>query len=294
MKILIYYNSYLPVFSSNRTDKIIQSLISGLLEKNIEVILCSYGPGSFKNVNHIDLKTVDVEFFKNLKDVDLIHFHSVPNFVPNMPYLNTCYDISTFESSRLVNTVFLSKEQANYFGSNNYIPTGINLKKYQINSEPENYFVYFYTNFSECEKVINLIKNASEYLLVVGAKVWWNKYDRLSYIEYADDELKVDILSKARAIINLSPSQGLFPTNIIEALSLGAPTIFFKDDYLQSLLNKYGFSFYNYKEFITVLNSVSLFDREEASKYALYNFNSEAMVGTYINLYKKVIKDGII
>jgi len=291
LKVLIYYDGYIPVFRSSGPELIIEALIKGLKHKNLDLVLCSYGKA--KDVNHLDLKNHNI--LNLVKEFDLVHFNSLPNFIPNFAYLYTEYSYTNYLKPRLLNTVFINKAQAINYGSKNYIEVGLDFFNYHTNLEPENYIVYIYDgNYKNCNNAINIAKANNESILVLGLKVWWNNYEKLSCIEYIDDEQKLEILSKAKAILNLTSNLSDLPISCIQALAYGTPLILFKNIFLEHKHKKGLIYCDTFKDFINSIELIKDIDRAELAAYFKKLYSYEIMVDKYLAMYNLISKNGVL
>jgi len=291
MKILIYYDGYIPVFNSSGPELIVEALMKGLKKKNFKVVLCSYGKTN--NIDHLNLN--DVNVLNLAKEFDIVHFNSFPKFIPKFNYIYTHYSMSSYLNPRLLNTVFINYTQARLYASKNFIDIGLNFENYHANIEAENYYVYLYDGvYKNCNYAINIARSANEHILVLGTKVWYNNYEKLSYIDYIDDEQKLEILSKAKAIINLNTNILDLPITCIQALAYGTPIILFKNLILEEKYKKGLVFCENIKDFIKAMSLVQNINRIEIASYFKNIFSYTIMVEKYINLYTLVIKNGVL
>jgi len=115
--------------------------------------------------------------------------------------------------------------------------------------------------------------------------------DRVKYIGPVNMKQKIDLLSKARALLNPITWEEPFGMVMIEAMALGCPVISFARGAAPELIvpNKTGFLVHNTDQMISHIPRVHLLDRMTVRSHIEQHFSASTMVEKYLNVYKKVI-----
>ncbi len=131
MKILIVHLMPMPVFAYGGTERVVWDLAKGLAHLGHHITLLA-SPGStcpFASILEYDAS-------KNLLDqipkqaFDVVHFQTNIGCEPDYPYIVTEHGNTKDASSLCLNTVFVSKNQAQRFGSSEFVHNGLDWSQY--------------------------------------------------------------------------------------------------------------------------------------------------------------------
>ncbi len=102
---------------------------------------------------------------------------------------------------------------------------------------------------------------------------------------------KIDLLSRARGLLNPIEWEEPFGMVMIEAMAVGCPVIAFVCGAAPEIVvhEKSGFLVHDLKEMIRFIPKIDTLDRVVVREYVVCNFSVQSMTEKYTKLYKKVI-----
>lgn len=115
---------------------------------------------------------------------------------------------------------------------------------------------------------------------------------QIKYIGPVNIEQKIDLLSRARGLLNPIEWEEPFGMVMIEAMALGCPVIAFARGAAPELVihGKTGFLVHDVNAMVNSLFIVGELDRTVVRAHVERNFSSRVMAEKYLTLYKKVIR----
>jgi hypothetical protein len=104
-------------------------------------------------------------------------------------------------------------------------------------------------------------------------------------------EEKIDLLSRARGMLNPIEWEEPFGMVMIEAMALGCPVVAFARGAAPEIIvhRKTGFLVQNVAEMVQFIPRIGELDRTVVRAHVERNFSAQAMAQKYVKLYKKVI-----
>lgn len=114
---------------------------------------------------------------------------------------------------------------------------------------------------------------------------------QIKYIGLVDMEQKIDLLSRARGLLNPIAWEEPFGLVMIEAMAVGCPVISFARGAATEIVahQKSGFLVHDVDEMIRYIPKIDEIDRKVTHQYAERHFSARAMAEKYTNIYNKVI-----
>jgi glycosyltransferase involved in cell wall biosynthesis len=116
---------------------------------------------------------------------------------------------------------------------------------------------------------------------------------QIRYIGPVGTEQKIDLLSRARGLLNPIRWNEPFGMVMIEAMAVGCPVISFVRGAAPELVchGESGFLVHDVDEMVSYISKVGTLDRHIVRKYVEKHFSVEKMVEKYIRAYRKVITE---
>lgn len=308
MKILIVQNSLIPVSLYGGTERVIWYLGKELAKLGHEV---SY---LVKQGSTCDFATViPIDPAKDLVDqipgdVDFVHFNSTS---PNMekvtkPYLVTLHGNAGPGEKLDLNTVFVSKNHAQRYGSSSFVHNGLDWDDYtKPDFTKKRDAFHFLGNAAwrvkNVKGAINIIKaTKSETLNVLGGTrlnlsmgFRFTPSLRVKFYGMVGGAKKDTLLNSSKGLIFPVLWHEPFGLAITESLFYGAPVFATPYGSLTEIVNEeVGFLSNKQAELVQAVERASEFSIQRCHEYALENFNSKKMALAYLEKYETLMNNG--
>lgn len=304
MKIVQVINSTLPVSLYGGTERVVWYLGNELKQLGHEVIfLCKKGSqSSFAEIIEIDESQNIISQIP--KNVDIVHFHSNFNELSELdiPYVITIHGNVNDQTAFDKNTIFVSKNHAERYGSVSYVHNGLDWNDYSVpDLEKKRDYFHFLGNASWRVKnvvgAIEVIKKAKEKIKILGGvRFNFNMGIRFTFTPRANfcgmiGEKKKDlIMMKSKGLVFPVKWHEPFGLAIIESLYFGCPVFGTPYGSLPELVNdKVGFLSSSENELVQAVKNAEKYDKQYCHQYAKENFNSKIMALKYLKKYNQVI-----
>lgn len=299
--ILIVNHSKIPALKYGGTERVIWDLGKKLVDKGFKV---SYlvAEGSYCDFADVLFYNPNLSINAQIpEDVDLVHFNFNPKEEITKPYLVTVHGNPSFGELLNIQSVFVSYNHAERYGSTAFVYNGLDWNNYpKVNlNQPRKHF-HFLANAAwrvkNVKGAISICKKARQQLAVLGGHRFNLKMGlRLTFDTHVQFKGMVDNQQKARY---LAESKGLifpvlwhepFGLAIIESLYFGCPIFATPYGSLNEMVNKdVGFLSASADELAMALLNADDYNKNLCHDYALENFSSEVMTNAYIKYYEKV------
>src|SRR5207245_2600832 len=114
---------------------------------------------------------------------------------------------------------------------------------------------------------------------------------QIKYIGPVDMEQKIDLFSRARALLNPLQWEEPFGMVMIEAMAVGCPVIAFPRGAAPEIVahGRSGFLAHHVDEMVQFIKQIDLLDRSTVRAYTEAHFSARVMAEQYVALYRKVI-----
>jgi glycosyltransferase involved in cell wall biosynthesis len=298
MKIGLLHDSILPPKNYGGIERIVCSLAEEYQRCGHEVtVICRKG-SKFEHIDTFELPpnyqiTNPSKWLP--KNLDFLHCHQPMAIKPEIPFLITVHGNGHPGEKYWRNTNFLSLSHAKNHNGKYFIYNGVDPKNFPFVEKKEDYVVFLaratwrIKNLKTC---INFAKDLGVRLEVIGGNGINSKYVKYHGM-LGEKDGKLDILSKARALI--------YPTNWdepcavapLEALACGTPVISSSNGCMPELVKEgTGIICRDYND---LLNSWSKLDNLKPidCRRSIENFFSlERMAQNYLDLINQIINEG--
>jgi glycosyltransferase involved in cell wall biosynthesis len=303
LKILIVDHGRIPAHLYGGTERVIWYLGQELSRRGHEV---SYlvSSGSECPFASIIIRNPEVPLESQIPDdIDLIHFQYPPDFEPPKPYVVTNHGNRNDNSPFPLNTVFVSKNHAERYGSSCFVYNGLNWDDYgkpDLTNQRKNF--HFLGNAAwRVKNVKGAIKTVlripKEHLDVLGGNrlnlkmgLRFTPQLRIHFHGMVGGEKKYSYLRNSKGLIFPVLWHEPFGLAIIESLYFGCPVFATPYGSLQELVpDRVGFLSNSSVELAENMKNADAFSKKQCHEWAAENFNANHMTNAYMALYEKVL-----
>ncbi len=307
MRVLIVNNSIIPAKLYGGTERVIWYLGKELVKLGHEVFYL-VKKGSVCDFASVIPINDNEEIINQIPDnIDIVHFNSTPLYIERIkkPYIITIHGNSNGTDRFDLNSIFVSKNHAERYGSNSYVYNGLDWDDYvKPNLSQERKYFHFLGNAAwrvkNVKGAIDIINqtNNQELRILGGVRFNINMGIRFTF------SLKTKfhgMVGGHKKDLLLNGSKGLiFPVRwhepfglaIIESLYFGCPVFGTPYGSLPELVNdQVGFLSNNKEDIVLAIRDANTFSKKHCHEYALTEFNSKKMALNYLERYEKVLSN---
>ena len=303
MHILIIDNSKIPVLKYGGTERVIWYLGKELVKLGHKVTyLVKQGSScNFADVLFIDPAKKYVEQIPEY--VDVVHINFPPDGEIKKPYVTTLHGNFNEPFDLDLNTIFVSKNHAERFGSTSFIYNGLDWDDYPKPDliKPRNYFHFLgdaswrVKNVTGAIKVIS--KTKAENLKVLGGHrlnfrmgFRLTLSPRVTFAGMVGGQEKYQLLQGSKGLIFPVKWNEPFGLAITESLYMGCPVFGTPYGSLPELVHKeVGFLSNKSTALAEAVESANTFNKNTCHQYAVDVFNSRKMAEAYVQKYEQVM-----
>lgn len=303
MHILIVNNTSIPVQKYGGTERVIWWLGKQLVKLGHEV---SYlvASGSYCDfATGVHVLDHSIPFNQQIpKGIDVVHLNCKVNETPQIPYIFTLHGNTNDQSLLDINTVFVSKNHANRYGSDSFVHNGIDPEDYGDPglNQPRNYFHFLGDaawRVKNLRGAIKIAQKAKITLKVIGGKRFnFNQGIRLTF----DPRIQFEgMKGGAEKNALLKGSKGLifpvlwnepFGLSIVESLYFGCPVFGTPYGALKEIIQpSVGCTSQSISTLVEAVKNAGAFSPKIAHEYVMSNFTSVQMTAHYLNKYEQVL-----
>ncbi len=238
-------------------------------------------------------------------DIDLIHFHFQPADINNIkvPYIVTFHGNRNHTDCFDLNTVFISKNHAERYGSSVFVHNGLDWSDYTkpdlTTTRTHFHFLgkgaWRVKNLSGAINIVNEIPK--EKLVVIGGVrfnfnmgIRFTFSPKIKFMGMIGGEKKNQLLNSSKGLIFPVLWHEPFGLAIIESLFYGCPVFGTPYGSLPELVNQEVGFLSNEKNILKeAVEKHNSFSSKKCHDYALSEFNSRKMALAYLNQYDRVL-----
>ena len=306
MKILIAYQGIIPVTNYGGTERVIWYL-GKELSKLGHTVTFLVNKGS-----HCDFaKVIFLDSTQKLAnqipaEIDIVHFNFFPSEQITKPYIITMHGNINDERKFDLNTIFVSANHAERFGSKAFVHNGLDWDDYQkpsLNHKISHY--HFLGNAAwrvkNVQGAINIIHQTKKERLKVlgGSRLNFNMgfrfttSPRISFYGMVGGAKKFSLLNASKGLIFPVRWHEPFGLAITESLFFGCPVFGTPYGSLPEIVNsEIGFLSTKSIELKEAIESNNNFSAKVCNEYAVENYNSKKMALQYLEKYSTVLNSG--
>lgn len=303
MNILIVGSGIIPAQKYGGTERVIWYLGKelGKMGHKVTFLVPKGSSCDFADVLYYDQSRKLSEQIPS--STDIVHLNFMPSEVIEKPYIVTihgnCNDFRELD----INSVFVSKNHANRFGSDSFVLNGLDWDDY---GNPD--FLCKRNKFHFLGKAAWSVKNVQgaidvvkatndEELMVMGGYrlnlkmgFRFTRSSRIQFYGMVGGQEKNSLLNKSKGLIFPVRWNEPFGLALIESLFFGCPVFGTPYGSLPEIINpEVGFLSNIADELAHEIENVDRFSRLQCHNYALELFNSKKMAGLYLEKYALVL-----
>lgn len=304
MKILIVNPGILPVTLYGGTERVVWYLGKELNKLGHEVTFLTH-PLSRCNFGKILPIKEGVDLIQQIpNDVDVVHFNSFPENIGelNKPYIITMHGNCEHDKELDINTVFVSKNHADRYGSDSFVYNGLDWEDYgKVDFSQKRQHFHFLGKAAwrvkNVQGAIDIIKKQnSERLMVLGGQRFNFKmgvritlHPRIKFAGMVGGKDKFQLLNDSKGLIFPVLWNEPFGLAITESLFFGCPVFGTPYGSLTELVTKdVGYLSNNIEELAKAIGNPGIYSQKHCHEYAREKFNSRIMALDYIKKYEQV------
>jgi glycosyltransferase involved in cell wall biosynthesis len=303
MNILIMNPGIIPAHKYGGTERVIWYLGKELAKLG-HTITFLVSKGSYCNF-------ATVQFFDSTKSlseqiphsIDIVHFNVQPAEPISKPYIVTIHgnvnDLRAFDA----NTVFVSKNHANRFGSDSFVYNGLDWNDYgKPNLLNKRRYFHFLGKagwrVKNVKGAIDVIKSTQKEKLKVlggyrlnfkmGFRLTLNP--RITFSGMVGGDKKNKLLQESKGLLFPVRWHEPFGLALIESLYFGCPVLGTPYGSLPEIVHEeVGFLSNNGEELARETKNIERFSKQRCHDYVVDVFNSKKMAEAYVDKYWKVL-----
>lgn len=302
MHILIVNNTSIPVTKYGGTERVVWWLGKQLVQMGHQV---SYlvAAGSHCDFATVHVLNTAIPFNNQIPvGVDVVHLNCEVNETPYIPYIITRHGNSNDKKPLDINTVFVSENHAQRYGSASFVHNGIDPVDY---GDPElskerNYFHFLGDAAWRVKNVRGAIKIANKAIVplrvVGGVRFNFNQGIRLTF----DPRIKFDgmkggaakneILKKSKGLIFPVLWNEPFGLSIVESLYFGCPVFGTPYGSLPEIVvARVGYLSNSVSELANAIKNVNSYSKKDCYEHVMENYTSKQMAVKYLKKYETVL-----
>lgn len=302
MNILIVHQGIIPVTTYGGTERVIWYL-GKELSKIGHTVSYLVNKGSFCDFARVYFYDVNKSIIEQIPEkTDIVHFHFQPTENISLPYVVTmhgnCNDKRLFD----VNTIFVSKNHAERFGSKSYVHNGLDWDDYtKPNFTNKKNYYHFLGNaawrIKNVKGAIDIVQQTkNERLKVLGGNrinlnmgFRFTLSSRVQFFGMVGGTKKMNLLNDSKGLIFPVRWHEPFGLVLTESLFFGCPVFGTPYGSLPEIINsEVGFLSAIKKELILAVENNN-FSPSLCHNYAVEHFNSKKMALAYIEKYMQVL-----
>ena len=307
MKILIVHNGVIPVKLYGGIERVIWCLGKELVKMGHQVTYL-VGEGSscdFAKVLCINKRKGILEQIP--EDIDLAHFNFAPLEIAEFkkPYVITFHEDSNNQNEFDLNTIFVSENHANRYGSSSFVYNGLDWDEYTKPSfsVARSYFHFLGSadwRVKNVKGAIDVVTHTkAEKIKVLGGVrfnikmgIRFTFTPRASFYGMVGGKEKDSLLQHSKGLIFPVIWNEPFGLAIIESLFFGCPVFGTPYGSLPEIVTKdVGFLSSSRDELVRAVENVNDFSNKRCHDYAREEFSSRKMALHYIERYEKVLSN---
>ncbi len=303
MHILIVNNTSIPVQKYGGTERVIWWLGKQLVHMGHQVSYLVASGSYCEFATGVHVLNHEIPFNQQIPaGVDVVHLNCRVNETPAIPYIFTLHGNTNDQNPLDINTVFVSKNHANRYGSESFVHNGIDPADYGDPglNQHRHYFHFLGDAAWRVKNVrgaIKIAQKANITLRVIGGKRFnLNQGIRLTF----DPRVRFDgMKGGAEKNALLKGSKGLifpvlwnepFGLSIIESLYFGCPVFGTPYGSLKEMIApSVGFTSNSLSALVDAVKEAGQYDQKNCHDYVMSNFTSTQMAANYLYKYEIVL-----
>lgn len=303
MKIVIVANGKLPAIKYGGTERVVWYLGKELHKMGHEVTFLA-GPGSYSPFGKVIERNPEVSLTSQIPiDTDIVHFNAaMRGEYLDKPHILTIHG-NEAPNLQTRNVVFVSRNHAERFGSDQYVYNGLDWDDYgaaDLTKKRDRFHFlgradWKVKNVKGAIAVVKALKG--ETMTVLGGNRCSFKYSfrittspRIKFAGMVDDAGKKPVIEQSKGLIFPVKWHEPFGLAITESLYFGAPVFGTTYGALPELVTpEVGFLSISQSELVDHIRDDYHYSPQVCHDYAVEKFNSRVMAEEYLKKYEAVL-----
>lgn len=301
MNIVLFKNSYVPALKYGGTERVVYYLALELQKLGHNVTLLVKGLTQKSEVKSI-IYDESLPITQQLpKGTEIVHLHEGISEELPCPYVITMHGNLKHQKPLNRNTIFVSKNHAERFGSTSYVLNGLDWNDYSAVDWHAKRDAYHFLGkaawkIKNVKGAIDIAVAAKERINILGGfrfnfkmGIRFTLTPKASFHGMVGGVEKDQLLNRSKGLIFPILWNEPFGLAITESLYFGAPVFATPYGSLKELVDpQVGFLSANKQELIEAVES-NTFDPKTCHEYANDLFNSKVMALEYLKKYEQVL-----
>lgn len=303
MNILIVNNTVIPALRYGGTERVIWYLGKELVKlgHNVSYLVKQGSWCDFANVIFIDELRPIADQIPD--DIDVVHLNFNVDTPLNKPYIVTVHGNRNDTGELDINSVFVSKNHAERYGSQSFVYNGLDWEDYgnPMLDNKRNYFHFLGDaawRVKNIKGAINVILNTPKERLAVLGGTRLNLRmgfrltlsPRIRFYGMVGGEKKLNLLQNSKGMVFPVRWHEPFGLALTESLYFGCPVLGTPYGSLPEIINnEVGFLSSKSEELTAAAININSFSRKHCHQYARDCFNSQIMAHAYLEKYETVL-----
>lgn len=302
LHIVIELNAKIPAIKYGGTERVVWDLGKVLTENGHQVTFL-VAEGSYCDFANVKILNNELGLNAQIpEDADLVHLNFRYQHDIQKPYLITIHGNAPAEVVLDKQSVFVSKNHAERYGSATFVHNGLDWRNYpDLNLNDKKTGFHFLGKAAwkvkNLKGAIQITKKAKTNLNVLGGyrfnfKMGWRfTFDtHVSFKGMVDNQQKSKYLQSSKGLIFPVLWNEPFGIAIIESLYYGCPVFGTPYGSLPEIItDDFGFLSNQEDELVQAIRNVDMYDAEKCHEYAKNKFSAQVMANEYLKLYEKVL-----
>lgn len=303
MHILIVHDQKIPVAGYGGTERVIWGLAKSLKELGHQITFlvpqgstCPFASVLTWNP-HLSVNEQIPE------SVDVVHFNQAPIEQIKKPYVVTIHGNFGGDIKLNINSIFVSKNQANRYGSDSFVHNGLDWSDYgKPNLSQKRTHFHFLGKAAWRVKNVQgaidtILQRPNERLAVLGGtrlnlkmgfRMTWSS--RIQFYGTVGGQQKLDLLSESKGLVFPVRWHEPFGLAITESLYFGCPVFATPYGSLPELVTpEFGFLSDQQEELAEAISHASDYNKQDCHSYARHVFDALSMAKKYLKAYESVL-----
>ena len=303
LNIVIVHLSPIPVFAYGGTERVIWDLARVLVEAGHQVTFL-VPEGSTCDFAAVKIVDANLPWYRQIpKGTDVVHFQFQPLMTKDfdVPYLVTEHTNIKERTPVDKNTVFVSKDHAQRYGSDCFVYNGLDWRTYgEVDwSAPRDYYHFLGKAAWRVKNVkgaIHVAKQSDVQLHVLGGTrinfkrgFRWTLSRSIHFHGMVGGEQKLSLLNGSKGMIFPVRWHEPFGLAIIESLYFGSPVFATPYGAIPELVPEHcGFLSTSADELVHAIQN-NEYDMHACHQHAVEHFNAHQMMQGYLEKYQLVM-----
>lgn len=302
MNILIVNNGILPVLKYGGTERVIWYLGRELskLGHDITYLVAKGSHCPFGKVLTLDNSR---PYNEQIPDyIDVVQFCFLPRQKVNKPYIVAMGGNINTQEEIDINTLFVSKNHAERYGSDSYIHNGLDWDEFpkpDLNNKRR--YLHFLAKaawkIKNVKAAIRIAQKSKEQVQVMGGhRINLNMGVRITltprarFCGFVDDAQKAKVMNESKGLLFPVLWHEPFGLSLTESLYFGCPVFGTPYGSLPEIITKeVGFLSNNEAELVQAVLGAGDFNKTRCHEYARDVFDAKTMTLKYVKRYEKVL-----